>query len=365
MASMNISEALELYLHAGLHELGARAHQVCCTKHPEAWRTFIVDRNINYTNVCVTRCRFCAFSVDEGDQAAYVLPTETLLAKIDELVQAGGTQVLLQGGMHGSLGLEFYVQMLRDIRRNFPSVQIHAFSPPEIWFFSQQFGLTVGQVLARLVEAGLDSIPGGGAEILVDRVRRLVSPQKCSAAQWLDVMEQAHAIGLNTTATMMLGHLETPAERIEHLLALRELQGRSLARGKGHFTAFICWTFQPQNTPLAADELTSHKGNAAADGPASFSAAGAIVYLRTLAMARLVLDNFDNVQASWVTQGPKVGQLALFYGANDMGGVMMEENVVAAAGTSFRLDRRAICRLISEAGYQPRQRDGFYRLMNT
>jgi cyclic dehypoxanthinyl futalosine synthase len=399
MSRLSDNDALDLYLRAGLHELGGRAHAACCARHPEPWRTFVVDRNVNYTNVCATRCRFCAFSVDGGDARGYVLATEAMLAKIDELVRAGGTQVLLQGGMHPDLGLEFYLDMIREIRRGFPAVQIHAFSPPEIWFFHEHFGLSVAEVIARLVEAGLSSIPGGGAEILVDRVRRLVSPKKCTADQWLSVMEQAHALGLCTTATMMFGHVETPAERIEHLRRLRELQDRSLEKGKGRFTAFICWTFQAQNTELGEEMGTGSAGCLAvpvpisgsaivgasslfgvpSDDPAKkgtgtdfkqrnrsqspFSPAGAITYLRTLAVARLMLDNFDNLQASWVTQGPKVGQLSLFYGANDMGGVMMEENVVAAAGTSYRMDVPTIRRLITDAGWEPRQRDGFYRLL--
>jgi len=311
MSRLDDTSALDMYLHASLHDLGATAHAACLQKHPEDWRTYVIDRNVNYTNVCRTRCKFCAFSVDDGDARGYVLARENLLAKVQELVDAGGTQVLLQGGMHPRLGLDFYTGMLRDLRAAFPSVQLHAFSPPEIWFFHEQFGLPVDEVLARLVEAGLSSIPGGGAEVLVDRVRHQVSPTKCTADQWLDVMHRAHAMGLMTTATMMFGHADTPADRIEHLRRLRDLQDESLALGRGHFTAFICWTFQSLNTQLASQN------------PPCQPICGSVPYLRMLATARLYLDNFANLQASWVTQGPKIGQMALFYGANDMGGLMM------------------------------------------
>lgn len=343
-----------------MHDLAGRANARCQALHPEPYRTYVIDRNINYTNICSTGCRFCAFAVPEDSPAGYVLAVDILLAKIDELVKAGGTQVLLQGGINGRLELEYYLEMLRNIRSHFPSVQIHAFSPPEIWFMHRHFGLSVDELLVRLVDAGLSSIPGGGAEILVDRVRGLLSPAKCTVAQWLEVMERAHAAGLFTTATMMLGHLETLAERMEHLRLLRQLQDQSLYRGRGCFTAFICWTFQPQRTTLGR-QLSNLQET---EFPEGLSCSGAVWYLRTLAVARLYLDNFQNLQSSWVTQGPKVGQLALAFGANDMGGLMMEENVVAAAGANYRMSLHQIRHLIRGAGLEPRQRDGFYKLLD-
>ena len=390
--------ALELYQRGDLHELGAAAHAECCRRHASSVRTFLIDRNINYTNICRTRCRFCAFSTDAEASGAYVLGRDELLDKVAELQAAGGTQVLLQGGMHPGLSLEWYVQMLADIRSAFPKIHLHAFSPPEIWFFHEHYALSVPAVLDRLRQAGLDSIPGGGAEILVDRVRREISPRKCTADQWLEVMRQAHAMGMMTTATMMFGHVERPVERIEHLRRLRELQDRSLDAGKGRFTAFICWTFQPGHTELGSlvqsgsflkpvgrvsrrpglrppepEAAEAEAATVRSDIPddaddlhveGELRLAGSVTYLRTLALARLYLDNFDNLQASWVTQGPKIGQLALFYGANDMGGIMMEENVVSAAGTTFRMTADEVRRLIRDAGYQPRQRDCYYNLVD-
>lgn len=390
--------ALELYQRGDLHELGAAAHAECCRRHPTNVRTYLIDRNVNYTNICRTRCRFCAFSTDAEAAGAYVLGRDELLDKVAELQAAGGTQVLLQGGMHPGLSLEWYVQLLADIRSAFPRIHLHAFSPPEVWFFHEHYGLSVPAVLERLREAGLNSIPGGGAEILVDRVRQEISPRKCTADQWLEVMRQAHAMGMMTTATMMFGHVERPPERIEHLRRLRELQDRSLEAGKGRFTAFICWTFQPGHTELGRSAVSGPCGGTSARStaqlglrsvaaPAEAEAdvhavhadipddadlqvdaqvqlAGSVSYLRTLALARLYLDNFDNLQASWVTQGPKIGQLALFYGANDMGGIMMEENVVSAAGTTFRMTADEVRRLIRDASYQPRQRDCYYNLVD-
>ncbi len=388
--------ALELYQRGDLHELGAAAHAECRRRHAGPVRTFLIDRNVNYTNICRTRCRFCAFSTDAEAAGAYVLGRDQLMDKIAELQAAGGTQVLLQGGMHPGLSLEWYVEMLADIRKSFPKIHLHAFSPPEIWFFHEEYGLSVPAVLDRLRSAGLNSIPGGGAEILVDRVRREISPRKCTTDQWLEVMRQAHAMGMMTTATMMFGHVERPAERIEHLRRLRELQDRSLEAGKGRFTAFICWTFQPEHTELGrsaasascgkpvgqADRRTGLPPSEPTDEQAppvrsdipddaddvhvegELRLAGSVTYLRTLALARLYLDNFDNLQASWVTQGPKIGQLALFYGANDMGGIMMEENVVSAAGTTFHMTADEVRRLIRDAGYQPRQRDCYYNIVD-
>lgn len=348
---LTASEALRLYAEADLHELGAAAHAVCLRKHPEPWRTYVVDRNINTTNVCVCGCRFCAFHApaeggEPGHPPAWTASIDDVLAEVAQTVAAGGYQVLIQGGLNGRTDLAWYEKLFGRIQRDFPGVHIHGLSPPEVVFLAGRARLGIGETIGRLQQAGLDSIPGGGAEILVDRVRLEVSPNKCSTDQWLEVMRQAHALDMHTTATMMFGHVETPADRIEHLIRLRALQDESLQRGRGRFTAFICWPFQPGNTPLA---------NSAAE-------AGATEYLRTLAIARLVLDNFDNCQASWVTQGPKVGQLSLFYGANDMGSVMMTEKVVAAAGVSHRLDEEAIRRVIADAGWQPRRRTCGYEL---
>ncbi|NDY43195.1 dehypoxanthine futalosine cyclase [Dissulfurirhabdus thermomarina] len=331
-------EALVLLEEADLLLLGQLADEVRRQRHPEPVVTYVIDRNINYTNVCVSGCRFCAYFRPPGHPEAYVLSREELGRKVEETLKLGGTQVLLQGGLNPDLPLEFYEEMLDYINGWF-GVHCHAFSPPEIVYFADRSGLTVEEVLRRLVAAGLKSIPGGGAEILVDRVRREISPRKATADQWLAVMETAHGLGLRTTATMMFGHVETPAERIEHLLRLRDLQDRT-----GGFTAFICWPFQPGNTALKdLPPATGHD------------------YLRTLAVSRLVLDNFANIQASWVTQGPKVAQIALFFGANDFGSTMIEENVVAAAGVSHRLAEDEIRRLIREAGFTPRQRTMDYR----
>jgi len=323
-----------------LAALARAADAVTRRLHPEPYRTYNVDRNINYTNVCTSGCRFCAFSRTAESADAYVLDHETLFEKIDETVALGGDQILLQGGLHPELSIVWYEELLRAIHERFPGVNIHGLGPPEIDHIARLSGVSLDEVLVRLKGAGLGSLPGGGAEILVDRVRREVSPCKCSADTWLEVCRRWHRLGGRGTATMMFGHVETPAERIEHLEKLRRLQDETAG-----FTAFIAWTFQPGSTGLA--ELPK---------------AGAFDYLRTLAVARLYLDNFANLQASWVTQGLKIGQLALLFGANDMGSLMIEENVVAAAGTRFRTTEAAIRRAIEQAGYQPRRRDVFYRL---
>ncbi len=336
---LDFAQARDLYASADFYTLGRMAHEARMKKHDRPIVTYVVDRNINYSNVCVCGCRFCAFFRSPDHSESYVLSQEELCRKIEETLELGGTQILLQGGHHPDLPLSFYEDMLRFIKSRYP-IHIHAFSPPEIVFFAGKEGIGVGEAIRRLKAAGLDSIPGGGAEILVDRVRSRVSPRKCSAAQWLAVMEEAHAQGLRTTATMMFGHEETLEERLEHLFALREVQDRT-----GGFTAFIPWTFQPQNTAIRRE-------------PES-----AVSYLRLLAVSRLVLDNFDNVQASWVTMGPKIAQLALFFGANDFGSTMIEENVVAAAGVSFRLSVEEIRRLIFSAGFEPRQRTMAYELL--
>lgn len=329
-------EARRIYREADFHWLGYAAHTIRRRKHPDDVVTYVVDRNINYSNICVCGCRFCAFYRPPGHPEGYVLERSALARKIEETLALGGTQILLQGGHHPDLPLSFYEDMLRFIKDRYP-VHIHAFSPPEIVFFARREGLDPAAVIARLKEAGLDSIPGGGAEILVDAVRRKVSPNKCSAGEWLGVMEEAHRQGLRTTATMMFGHEESLDDRLAHLFALRDLQDRT-----GGFTAFIPWTFQPANTAIDKRPET------------------AVGYLRLLALSRLVLDNFDNIQASWVTMGPKVAQAALFFGANDFGSTMIEENVVAAAGVHFRLSLEEIRRIIEDAGFVPKQRTMAY-----
>lgn len=334
-------EAVRLLASHDLPQLGAAADAVCRRLHPQPYRTYNVDRNINYTNVCTSGCRFCAFSCKPGGPGGYVITRDQLWAKIEETVALGGEQILLQGGMHPDLKLDWYEALLGETRQRFPNVNIHGLSPPEIDHIARTSGLPVETVLTRLRCAGLGSLPGGGAEILVDRVRRLVSPQKTSADRWLEICRTWHEMGGRGSATMMFGHLETPAERIEHLDRLRRLQDET-----GGFTAFIAWTFQPANTGLAG-----------------VAKRGALDYLRTLAVSRLYLDNFANIQASWVTQGLRVGQLALRFGANDMGSVMIEENVVAAAGTRFRADEGEIRRAVEQAGYAPRRRNVFYELI--
>jgi cyclic dehypoxanthinyl futalosine synthase len=303
--------------------------------------TYIVDRNINYTNVCNVYCKFCAFYRTEKDEDHYVLSQEQIDHKLDELAAIGGRQVLLQGGHHPGLGIDHYLGLLTHIRARYPQINIHGFSPPEFQHFSQVFGLPLAEVITRFKEAGLGSIPGGGGEILVDSVRRRIAPLKCDTEHWLEVMRVAHGLGLNSSATMMFGHVETVEDRIEHLRRLRELQDET-----GGFTAFICWTFQPEHTKLRAEPVGSSE------------------YLRMQALSRIYLDNFENVQSSWVTQGPKIGQIALKYGANDFGSVMMEENVVSSAGTTFRLNKEQIERLVGQAGYEVHQRDTWYNLVS-
>ncbi len=303
--------------------------------------TYIVDRNINYTNVCNVYCKFCAFYRTEKDHDHYVLTHEQLDQKLDELTDIGGVQILLQGGHHPKLGIDHYLNMLRHIREKYPQINIHGFSPPEFQHFATVFNMPLREVLKKFIEAGLGSIPGGGGEILVDSVRDRIAPLKCKSDQWLEVMRVAHELGLNSSCTMMFGHVETVEDRIEHLQRLRDTQDET-----GGFTAFICWTFQPEHTKLRAEPVGSSE------------------YLRMQALSRIFLDNIENLQSSWVTQGPRIGQIALKYGANDFGSVMMEENVVSSAGTSFRLSKENIERLITEAGYEPRRRDNWYRLLS-
>jgi cyclic dehypoxanthinyl futalosine synthase len=328
--------------------------------------TYIVDRNVNYTNVCNVYCKFCAFYRVEGDADAYVITHEEMDRKIEETLAQGGTQLLLQGGHHPKLTKQWYLDLLSHIKAKFPQINLHGFSPSEFVHFQEVFNEPVEKVIADFVAAGLGSIPGGGGEILVDRVRKRVSPLKAMSDDWLGVMDTAHRLGLYTTATMMFGHVETLDDRLEHLERLRAQQEVSLARRTspagvafnpqtanrnpqsepGCFTAFIGWTFQPENTKLRAPTVGGHE------------------YLRTQALARIYLDNFPSVQSSWVTQGPEIGQIALKYGANDLGSIMIEENVVSQAGATFRMSVPDMHRLIRELGYEPRQRDNWYRLVN-
>jgi len=338
---LNPAEALELYLHAPTSLLGELADDVRARKHPEGIVSYIIDRNVNYTNVCVARCNFCAFYRPVGSSEGYVLGFEEIFRKIDETIALGGGQLLLQGGHNPDLPLEWYEDLFRAVKQKYPGFKLHALSPPEVIHLSRMSRLTVSQVLARLIAAGLDSVPGGGAEILVDRVRQLLNCyNKATADEWLDVMRHAHRAGLRTTATMMYGTVETVDERLEHLFRLRELQEEM-----GGFTAFITWSYQPEHTELGGSEATG------------------IEYLRTLAIARLVLDNFDNLQASWVTQGGKVGQLSLAFGANDMGSVMIEENVVRAAGAAYCMDEIEIVRNIENAGFIAKRRNMHYEIL--
>jgi cyclic dehypoxanthinyl futalosine synthase len=335
------ADALELYRRGSTPLLGRLADALRTRKHPDRIVTYIIDRNVNYTNVCVARCTFCAFYRPVGSPEGYVLGFDELFRKIDETIAVGGVQLLLQGGHNPDLPLTWYEDLFRAIKARYPSFKLHALSPPEVIHLSRLSQLPVPGVIGRLIDAGLDSIPGGGAEILVDRVRRRLHCEgKATADEWLDVMRHAHRAGLRTTATMMYGTIETDEERLEHLLRLRALQDET-----GGFTAFITWSYQPDHTELAGSEATG------------------LEYLRTLAMARIVLDNFDNLQASWVTQGGKVGQLSLAYGANDMGSVMIEENVVRAAGASYCMDEAEIVRNIENAGFTAKRRNMHYEIL--
>ena len=302
--------------------------------------TFIVDRNINYTNICVNECRFCAFYTKQDAEDAYLLPLEEILAKVGETAAAGGTQVMIQGGIHPDLPLSYYEDMLRAIRSRYPSIVIHSFTATEILYFAEKEGLTVEDTLRRLQDAGLSSLPGGGAEILVDRVRKLIAPKKIMTADWLRVMRTAHKIGMESTATMVIGFGETMAERVEHMEHIRRLQEET-----GGFRAFITWTFQPGNTALGGEKTSSWD------------------YMRTLALTRLYMDNVAHIQGSWVTQGERIGQLTLGFGADDLGSIMLEENVARAAGTRYNMSIKKMIDLIHGAGREPAQRDTQYHVI--
>jgi cyclic dehypoxanthinyl futalosine synthase len=396
------AQALELYHAAPLHDLGAWALAASRRRHPEDYRTYVIDRNINYTNVCTARCTFCAFRRDHEDSDAYTLNHDQIGKKITELVSIGGTQILMQGGMNDALPIEYYENLLKFIRTNFPTVHIHAFSPPEFVEFERFFKMDVREILRRFHAAGLDTVPGGGGEIFNPRVRRRIGLGKCTGDDWLRVMRVAHEEGMSSSATMLIGHIEFVRERIEHMSAIRDMQDYSIALGEGgsgevisrvkarwpgvfaksefsgksvedpgSYVAFIHWPFQRENTPLGR----AAEWDPDVHGPFDDSTnedilrgrvvrtAGAEEYLRMLAIARLFMDNIPSLQSSWVTMGPKIGQLAMMFGANDMGSVMMEENVVSAAGTTYRLSEREICRLIREAGWIPAQRDQYYNVL--
>jgi cyclic dehypoxanthinyl futalosine synthase len=342
---VDAAEALMLYRHAPTHLLGSLADGIRGRKHPEGYVTYIIDRNVNYTNVCVARCNFCAFYRPVGSGDGYVLGFEEIFRKIDETIAVGGNQLLLQGGHNPDLPIAWYEDLFRAVKARYPEFKLHALSPPEVLHIARLNQLTPPQVIDRLIAAGLDSIPGGGAEILVDRVRKLLNCYgKASADEWLSVMRDAHHAGLRTTATMMYGTVETDEERLEHMMRLRSLQDET-----GGFTAFITWSFQPDHTELGSErQITEATG---------------VDYLRTLALSRIVLDNFDNLQASWVTQGGKVGQLSLAFGANDMGSVMIEENVVRAAGASYCMDEVEIVANIEDAGFIPMRRNMHYEIL--
>jgi cyclic dehypoxanthinyl futalosine synthase len=338
---VDAAEALALYRDAPTHLLGHLADTIRARKHP--WRivTYIIDRNVNYTNICVARCNFCAFYRTVGAADGYVLGFEEIYRKIDETISLGGNQLLLQGGHNPDLPIQWYEDLFRGVKARYPEFKLHALSPPEVLHIARINQLTVPVVIERLIAAGLDSIPGGGAEILVDRVRKLLNCySKATADEWLDIMAQAHRAGLRTTATMMYGTVETDEERIEHMMRLRDVQDET-----GGFTAFITWSYQPDHTEHGGHEATG------------------VDYLRTLALARIILDNFDNLQASWVTQGGKVGQLSLAFGANDMGSVMIEENVVRAAGASYCMDEVEIVNNVIDAGFTPKRRNMHYEVL--
>jgi cyclic dehypoxanthinyl futalosine synthase len=396
-------EAISLYNQAPLQDLGDWANRVVLRRHPEDYRTYIVDRNINYTNVCTSKCTFCGFRRDHDDHDSYTHDHATIGKKIEELLDIGGTQILMQGGMNDKLPIEYYTDLLSFIRREYPTIHIHAFSPPEFIEFERFWNMDVREIIKRFVDTGLMTIPGGGGEIFPERVRDRIGHIKASADDWLRVMRVAHEEGVGSSCTMMMGHIETTPERIEHMNRLRLMQDYALglagetdldeaeAAAKAHmpgvfaksprpasysdaparYGAFIHWPFQRENVPLGRakeydpavhGDFDSMEHPDVAKGRVVRSA-GATEYLRLLAVARLYFDNVESLQSSWVTMGPKVGQLALFFGANDMGGAMMEENVVSAAGTTYDMGVRELCRLIRDAGFVPSQRDQYYNVL--
>ncbi len=340
--ALDRDEALWLLTNVDLLSLGKLADSVRRQKHPDRRVSFVVDRNVNYTNVCTTQCKFCAFYRDETHPDAYVLSYTQIFRKVQELVDNGGTQLLMQGGLHPDLKIDWFEDLFRQLRHRFPSVQIHSLSPAEIVHIAKLSGISMIECLARLHSAGLQSLPGGGAEILVDAVRQEISPNKIGWQEWADVMREAHHNGMTTTATMMFGVSEQPEDIVEHLFRVRELQAE-----QGGFTAFIPWSYQPGNTALGGEQ------------------ASGVEYLKVLALSRVVLDNVPNIQASWVTQGSRMAQIALYFGANDLGGTMLEENVVAAAGVDFRMNQEEIIDLAKSAGFIPARRTTAYDVLET
>ncbi|MCK4536110.1 MAG: dehypoxanthine futalosine cyclase [Desulfuromonadales bacterium] len=338
--ALSREEALFLLNRVDLISLGQLAAAVRQRLHPERQVSFVVDRNVNYTNICTSKCRFCAFYRDVSDADAYVLSYAEIFHKVQELVDHNGTQLLMQGGTHPELGIEWFEELFRQLKERFPSVQVHSLSPAEIIQIACLSDLSMEACLLRLHQAGLDSLPGGGAEILVDAVRQKISPNKIGWKPWANVMREAHRLGMPTTATMMFGVGERPEDVVEHLFRVREIQEET-----GGFTAFIPWTYQPGNTELGGE-----------------SASG-VEYLKVLALSRLVLDNVPNIQASWVTQGAGLAQVALSFGANDLGGTMLEENVVAAAGVDFRMSQEEIIKLVGDAGFVPVRRTTTYDVL--
>ena len=339
-ARIERAAALDLLLHGDLLSLGRRADEIRRRLHPDGMVTFVVDRNVNYTNICESRCSFCAFYRSRDAADAYILTSEQIYQKIAELVEQGGTQLLMQGGLNPDLKIDYFEELFREIKTRFPTIRNHSLSPAEIICIATHSALTIDETLLRLKNAGLDSIPGGGAEILVDEVRSSISPRKIGWRQWGDVMLKAAALGMPTTATMMFGSSEKPEDIVEHLFRVREIQDEG-----GSFTAFIPWTYQPGNTELGGTTATG------------------VDYLKVLALSRIVLDNIPNIQASWVTQGAKMASVAIFFGANDLGGTMLEENVVAAAGCSFRMSQKEMITLIHGAGFRAAQRSTTYSIM--
>ncbi|NPA80999.1 MAG: dehypoxanthine futalosine cyclase [Epsilonproteobacteria bacterium] len=345
MGRLTDKEALDLIRHADLNELGEMALRKKRELHPDKITTFIVDRNINYTNICWVNCDFCAFYRHAKDDDAYILPFEEIGKKIEELIEIGGTQILFQGGVHPKLKIEWYEDLVEWIHKNYPTITIHGFSAVEIEYIARISKLSYKEVLERLHKKGLFSMPGAGAEILVDRVREIISPNKLTSSEWLEIHKAAHEVGIKTTATMMFGTVESDEEIVEHLRKIRELQDET-----GGFRAFIMWSFQPYNTKLK--EKIPNIGKQSPNR-----------YLRLLAVSRLYLDNFKNIQSSWVTQGSYIGQLALLFGANDLGSTMMEENVVAAAGARNRMNQEEMIRLIKDIGEIPAKRDTAYNIL--
>ncbi|MEW6068372.1 MAG: cyclic dehypoxanthinyl futalosine synthase [Nitrospirota bacterium] len=336
---LSLEEAVFLFENADLLELAKAANTICLKKHPEGMATFQIDRNINYTNVCKNQCSFCAFYRPEGHSEAYVLSLKEIEDKVAEAIELSGTQVMLQGGINPELKIDYYTEMFSHIKKRF-NIRIHSLSPPEVVYIAESSGMTISEALKELIKAGLDSLPGGGAEILVDSIRKKISPRKISSSQWLEVMEQAHKLGLKTTATMMMGTVETIRDRMSHLQKVRDLQDKT-----GGFISFIPWTYHPGNTALGGKAISS------------------IEYLKMLSIIRLFLNNFKNIQGSWVTQGKDIGQICLSFGANDLGSTMIEENVVRAAGVSHRMNIEEMVDLIKRAGKIPAQRDTEFNIL--